>query len=604
MSSRDRQSRTRRRGAEASYDEASRDRYRVRSSRPGGSGAGGSDNGLAVTRRVFLALMGVVAARLAWLQVVQAGELSSKARNQNTNVVALHAKRGTIYDRNGNALAMSVECRTVYANPKEVSDPSGVADLLVENLGGDKSAYMDLLTQDTTFVYLYLKADADPADKLASALAEADLTGVYFLDDVKRTYPYGTVGAQVIGYVNSEGKALSGLELYYDEILTGTDGEMVMECGADGTPVAGGASDVTEARDGTDLVIGLDVDLQDVCERVITEAVETYSAGSGSVMVTDPRTGEIRAACSTPLPDFSNITDNASLNLKPVSSSYEPGSVFKVVTTSIGLEAGLFTPDTTYTVPARVLVGDDYVSDSDGRDYTMDMSVTTMMVRSSNAALAQLEQDVIGAQTFSEGVERFGIGKLTGIDFPGEVAGIVRPLDEYDGATAGSMAFGQALSIPAVQVVRAFGTVANGGVPMTPHFLVYRGDEEVSWPAGERVVSERTAAEETGMMRAVMQEGSGTLAQVEGYDFAGKTGTGEQASEEGGYQKGSYVASLCGFANADDPEVLVYAALNHTPYLSSASTALPFKEIAQQAVSILGVSPATSAAGTSDQTQS
>ncbi|WP_455139130.1 peptidoglycan D,D-transpeptidase FtsI family protein [Thermophilibacter sp.] len=604
MSSRDRQSRTRRRGAEASYDEASRDRYRVRSSRPGGSGAGGSDRGLAVTRRVFLALMGVVAARLAWLQVVQAGELSSKARNQTTNVVTLHAKRGTIYDRNGNALAMSVECRTVYANPKEVSDPSGVADLLVENLGGDKSAYMELLTEDTTFVYLYLKADADPADKLASALDEADLTGIYFLDDVKRTYPYGSVGAQVIGYVNAEGKALSGLELYYDDILTGTDGQMVMECGLYGTPVAGGAADVTEARDGTDLVIGLDVDLQDVCERVITEAVETYSAGSGSVMVTDPRTGEIRAACSTPLPDFSNITDNASLNLKPVSSSYEPGSVFKVLTTSIGIDAGLFTPDSTYTVPARVLVGNDYVTDSDGRDYTMDMSVTTMMVRSSNTAMAQLEQDVIGNETFAAGVERYGIGQLTGIDYPGEVAGIVRSLDEYDGATGGSMAFGQALAVPAVQIVRAFGAVANGGAPTTPHFLVYRDGEEVSWPAGDAVVSGQTATEEIGMMRAVMQEGSGRLAQVEGYDFAGKTGTGEQASEEGGYQRGSYVSSLCGFANADDPQVLVYAALNQTPYLSGESTALPFREIAEQAVTILGVSPATSAAGSPDQTQS
>ena len=594
----------RRRGAETSYDEASRDRYRVRSSRPGGSGSGGSDNGLSVTRRVFLALMGVVAARLAWLQVVQAGELSADARNQNTNVIALHAKRGTIYDRNGNALALSVECRTIYANPKEVSDPSGVADLLVEHLGGEKSAYMELLTQDTTFVYLYVRADQEPADELAAALDDADLTGVYFLEDTKRSYPYGTVGAQVIGFVNAEGTALSGLELYYDELFTGTDGEMIIEAGADGTPVAGGAFEINEARDGTDLVIGLDVDLQEACEQVISEAVETYSAGSGSVMVTDPRTGEIRAACSTPLPDFANLTDNSSLNLKPVSSSYEPGSVFKVITTSIGLDAGLFTPETTYTVPAEVLVGSSYVSDSDGRDYTMDMSVTTMMVRSSNAALAQLEQDVIGTETFSAGVERFGIGQLTGIDFPGEVAGIVRSPDEYDGGTAGSMAFGQALSVPAVQIVRAFGAVANGGVPTTPHFLVYRGDEEVSWPAGEAVISERTAAEETGMMRAVMQEGSGVLGQVKGYDFAGKTGTGEQASEQGGYERGSYVASLCGFANADDPEVLVYAALNQTPYLSSDSTALPFRDIAERAVSILGVKPAAGAAGGQAQTQS
>lgn len=594
MSSRDEQRRRRRPRPETSYDEASDDRYRVRASRPGGSGTGGSAHGLTATRRAFLALMGVVAARLAYLQIIKAPELASAARSQSTNVIALHAKRGTIYDRNGNALAMSVECQTVYANPTVVEDPSGVADALVETLGGDKGDYMDLLTQDTTFVYLGRQVDQTVADELKARLAEKGLEGVYYLSDTKRVYPYGTVGAQVLGFVNVDGTALSGLELYYDDVLTGTDGEMVMEAGADGTPIAGGAFEVHEAQDGTDLVLGLDIDLQDVCEQVITEAVQTYSAGSGSVMVTNPKTGEILAACSTPLPDFSNLTDNASLNLKPVTNSYEPGSVFKVITTSIGLEAGLFTPDTVYSVPPRVKVGDDYVSDVGGRDYTMDMSVTTMMVKSSNAALAQLAQDVIGADTFAEGVERWGIGELTGIDFPGEVPGIVPSRDEYDGATVGSMGFGQALSIPAVQVVRAFGAVANDGVPITPHFLVWKGEEEVSWPAGDQIVSKTTADEETGMMRAVMQEGSGMLAQVDGYDFAGKTGTGEQASEEGGYQKGSYVASLCGFANADDPEVLVYAALNHTPYLSSGSTALPFKEIAQQAVTILGVPPADS----------
>ena len=350
---------------------------------------------------------------------------------------------------------------------------------------------------------------------------------------------------------------------------------------------------MTEARDGIDLVTSIDVDLQAVCEDVISRAVETYSAESGSVMVTDPLTGEILAACSTPLPDFSNLEDASSLNLKLVSSAFEPGSLFKVLTTSIGIEGGFFTEDTVYTVPPQVLVGDDYVTDVDGRDYTMDMSVRDMLVKSSNTAMAQLVQDVIGAEAFSEGVARYGIGKATGIDFPGEVDGIVRSLEEYDGATAGSMAFGQGLAVPLVQIVRAFGAVANGGVPLTPHFLVYRGDEQVEWPAGDRIISEETAAQEVDMMRGVMAEGSGTTGQVEGYDFAGKTGTGEQASEDGGYRQGSYVSSLCAFANAEAPEILVYVGLNNTPYLSSGSAGVAFREIAQQAVGILGVSPAS-----------
>ena len=540
-----------------------------------------------------MGLLGIVAARLAWLQVFQSSELAAAAEAQRTNRVTLRAKRGTIYDRNGNALAVSVDCQTIYANPSAVEDPSGVSDALVKVLGGEKSAYMELLTQDTTFAYIERQVDQDLADQLATELQARKLTGVYFLDDTKRAYPYGNVGSQVIGYVGVDGNGLSGLEAYYEDVLIGTDGEMIFETGLTGTPIAGGATQITPARDGTDLVISLDVDLQEVAESVIAEAAKTFEAESGSVMITNPRTGEILAACSTPLADLDNLTDASALNLKAVSSAYEPGSVFKVLTTSIGIEGGFFTEDSVYTVPARVKVGDDYVTDVDNRDYTMDMSVKEMLARSSNTAMAQLVQDVIGAESFAEGVERFGIGQVTGIDFPGESAGIVRTIGEYDGSTAGSMAFGQGLAVPMVQIVRAFGAVANGGVPMTPHFLVYRGEEEVSWPAGERIISEETVAQEIDMMRAVMTDGTGASCQVNGYDFAGKTGTGEQADESGGYLANSFVSSLCGFANADDPEILLYVGLNHTPYHSSDSSGQAFKEIAEQAVSILGVQPAS-----------
>ena len=594
MSTRNRQNRPRRRTQpEASYDEASRARYRVRSSRPGGSGSGGSDHGFVITRRVFTILLGAVAARLAWLQGIDSGRLKSMAESQRTNVVTLHAKRGTIYDRNGNILAMSEECQTVYANPKAVSDPSGVSDILVKHLGGEKQDYMELLTADTTFVYIERQVDEDTAEELRHDLLEAELDGVYFLTDTKRVYPYGKVGAQIVGYVGTDGNGLSGLEFYYDDILTGTDGEMLMETGADGTPIAGGNSQVTEAKNGTDLVISIDIDLQEACEKIISEGVESYTSDSGSIMVTAPKTGEILAACSTPLPDFSNLEDASALNLKPVSSAYEPGSVFKVLTTSIGLDLGLYTKDTVYAVPAAYKVGDSYVTDDDGRDWTQDMTVAYMLAHSSNPAMSLLVEEVIGRQRFAEGIERYGIGHLTGIDFPGEIEGIVKTPDEYDGSTAGSMAFGQGLAIPMVQIVRAFGAVANDGVPCTPHFLISKGGEEVEWPQGDRIIAVDTANEETEMMRGVINEnyGTGRNARIEGYDFAGKTGTGEQASEEGGYAAFDYVSSLCGFANADDPDVLVYAGLNGTAYLALSSAAHVFRDTAQQAINIMGIPP-------------
>ena len=538
-------------------------------------------------------IVAAVALRLFWLQVVDGPRLASEAESRRTNVVTLTARRGTIYDRNGKVLAMSVECQTIYANPKVVENASAVAQVLAQNLGGVASDYVGDLTADTTFRYIKRQVDQDVADKIKQELSDQGLAGIYYLKDSKRVYPYGSTGAQILGFVGSEGTGLSGLEYYYNDILTGTDGQMIMETGLGGTPIAGGTSEVTEAQNGTDIMLSIDIDLQEEAERIITEGVETYQSESGSVMVSDPKTGEIYAACSTPLPDFSNLTDSSSLDLKLVSQSYEPGSVFKVITTSIGYDLGLYTPDTVYNVPARYTLGDNYVQDDDGRDYAEDMTVRYMLQHSSNPAMALLANEVIGPKRFAEGVEKFCIGQKTGIDFPGETTGIVKSYDEYDGTTAGYMAFGQSVAIPLIQIIRAFAAVGNQGTLTTPHFLIAKAGEKVDWPSGGQAISAEACEQEIDAMRAVMTDGTGKNGAVEGYDIAGKTGTGEQAKDgSDGYEGYYYVASLCGFANADDPEVLVYAGLNGTSHLALGSAAHIFHDVMQQSVAILGIAPA------------
>lgn len=538
-------------------------------------------------------IVAAVALRLFWLQVVDGPRLASEAEGRRTNVVTLTARRGTIYDRNGKVLAMSVECQTIYANPKVVENASAVAQVLAQNLGGVASDYVGDLTADTTFRYIKRQVDQDVADKIKQELSDQGLAGIYYLKDSKRVYPYGSTGAQILGFVGSEGTGLSGLEYYYNDILTGTDGQMIMETGLGGTPIAGGTSEVTEAQNGTDIMLSIDIDLQEEAERIIAEGVETYQSESGSVMVSDPKTGEIYAACSTPLPDFSNLTDSSSLDLKLVSQSYEPGSVFKVITTSIGYDLGLYTPDTVYNVPARYTLGDNYVQDDDGRDYAEDMTVRYMLQHSSNPAMALLANEVIGPKRFAEGVEKFCIGQKTGIDFPGETAGIVKSYDEYDGTTAGYMAFGQSVAIPMIQIIRAFAAVGNQGTLTTPHFLIAKAGEKVDWPSGGQAISAEACEQEIDAMRAVMTDGTGKNGAVEGYDIAGKTGTGEQAKDgSDGYEGYYYVASLCGFANADDPEVLVYAGLNGTSHLALGSAAHIFHDVMQQSVAILGIAPA------------
>ncbi len=580
-------------GRLSSYDEETRSRWQQRNDREGGGGPGGFDGGIRLVLFLFLGIFSFVILRLVWLQAIDPQHLAERGEENRTNAVVLTAKRGTIYDRNGNVLAISVECRDFFCNAQEVNDTTGAANILAQYLTPPRSEILRDLMSDQTFVYLQRQVDKATAEKIEAELEAKHIRGVYSIASSKRDYPYGSAAGQVLGVVGVDGQGLSGLELYYDDILTGVDGEMIMETGAGGTPIAGAASRITEPTDGTDIIISLDIDIQQIAEREIQVSVEDYKADSGSVVVMDPKTGEILACCSTPLldPNAFPEVDDQSLSLKPVATSYEPGSIFKLLTSAIGLDSGKVTTSTVYTVPPELLVGDDYVADDDGRDYTMIMDLAEMLRRSSNTGLSMVAQESIGAETFSEGVDRFGIGHLTGIDYPGEATGIVRTLEEYDGSTLGSMAFGQGVAVPMMQMIRAIGSLANKGVPCTPHFLMSADNVEKTWPKGEQVVSEVTCEQVIEMMRGIVRDGTAVNAQVPGYDIAGKTGTGQQSSEEGGYKPDSFVASLIGVAPAYDPEVLVYVGLNGTPYLASVSAAVTFSTIMSEALTDMGIQP-------------
>lgn len=542
---------------------------------------------------LFVAALAVLAVgKLLWLTVIDGPRLAAKAEANRTNTVTLQAKRGTIYDRNGNVLAMSAECRTLYCDPKQVSDAHAAAQVLAEQLGGTAQDYLSALTQDTTFVYLKKKVDTSVADEVVAALSKTGVTGVYELPDMKRVYPYGAVAGQILGVVGADGDGLTGLELQYNDILSGVDGERTMEMGRDGTPIAGGAYRETASQDGTDIVISLDIDVQEMAERQIVEGQETYKAESGHVIALDPSTGEILAACTTPLLDLTDTSEAATeaLTLRSVTDSYEPGSVLKVVTTAVGIDSGSFTAETSFDVPASTQVGDDTVTDDDGRDYAMSMTPREIMRRSSNVG-AVLMGRAIGTDAYQKGLASFGIGQATGIDYPGEVSGLVTAGPSFTVTNLGVMAFGQGLAIPTIQTARAVAAIANKGVLTTPHFLIYKGTEKVQWPEGTRACSPETAATVTDVMETVVTEGTAKNAAVDGYDVAAKTGTGEQADESGGYKSDSFLSSLVGFAPAKDPQVLVYVAFNGVPYHASVSAAPVFSAIMGEALLDMGVSP-------------
>jgi cell division protein FtsI (penicillin-binding protein 3) len=349
--------------------------------------------------------------------------------------------------------------------------------------------------------------------------------------------------------------------------------------------------------DGSDIVVSIDINVQRIAEEQIVAGVSKYKADSGSVMVTDPKTGEILAACSTPLFNLSDmsVVEPGATSLRAVSDSYEPGSIFKIVTAGIALDQSEVKDKDQWLVPAYYLVGNNYVSDDDGRNWDMDMSLREILRRSSNAGAALVAQEVIGQNDFVAGMKAFGIGTKTGIDYPGEVEGIVKEASEFDGSTLGTMGFGQALAVPAVQMVRAAGAVANGGVAMTPHFLVSVDMEKKEWPKGTRVMSKRNATLLTDMLCDVIEEGTGTLAPVPGHRIAGKTGTAQQADlEKGGYKLGSFSSSLLGYGPAEDPKVLVYVGLNGTDYHSTDSSAPLFSAIMSEALTDMSIMPTES----------
>ena len=536
------------------------------------------------------AVLGVT--RLADYQLFNAERYRTEADARRLLSQTLYAKRGTIYDRNGNVLVSSVECSNVYVNPQLIKkkDRSRAIAALVEALGMEEADVAACVDKDTTFVYVKRQVDQEDAD----ALMDKNISGIELEPSVKRVYPYGNLASQVLGVVNIDNVGVTGLEHYYDEVLTGTNGSLVRERALDGSFIAGGAYKKVPATDGMDIVLSLDVNIQRAAEEALAPVVERIGATSGSVVVTDPLTGEILACCSNPTYDQADLANASTedMNLRAVTDAYEPGSVFKTFVCAAGIDDGLITPDTEFAVPASVKVGDDDVRDADRRDYGLTMTVREILRRSSNTGMV-LVGEKIGADAFAEDVVgKFGFGSASGVDFPGESLGIVRKRADYDGASLGSMSFGQGIAIAPIEMVRAMHAIANKGVMTTPHFLKTRAGDEVDWTDGEaRACSEQAAAQVADMMRTVVDEGTGMGARIEGYEVSGKTGTAERAAEgQSGYLESNYMSSFMGFVSTTDPRVQCYVTLDGTAAGSDA--ALPvFKSIMEEALSSLGINP-------------
>ena len=537
---------------------------------------------------IFTLAFGVMLARAVWLQAVRAHALGTRATSQHREVVVVPAGRGTIVDRTGVQLAIGEETTTVYANPRHVLRPRAVALAAGKVLGLDPRTLYPLLA-DRSRGFVYLQRKADPAR--AAELRRRGFEGVGFYPEERRTYPQRTVAAQVLGFAGLDNKGLAGLELGLDRTLAGRPGRQTVVKDALGRVID--VRGIQAERPGRDVVLTLDHTVQANAEAVLRATVRRWHARSATAVVLDPRTGGVLAMAVAPGFDANRYpaTRSALHRNRAVTDTFEPGSTYKVVTVGAALIEKLVSPSTTYTLPYSIQVADRVVHDAEERA-TETMSVAQILSRSSNVGAVTLAQ-LLGKERLARWVARFGFGRETGVDFPGESAGIVLPPDRWSGSTIGNVPIGQGIAVTPIQLAAAYATIANRGVWTRPHLVERTAGLPRRRPERRRVLPGVVAAQLNTMLRLVVTEGTGTLAAVPGYTVAGKTGTAAKPEPEGGYSESRYVASFVGFVPATKPRLVILVTVDEPrgTIWGGVVAAPAFAEIARFDLQYLEVQP-------------
>jgi cell division protein FtsI (penicillin-binding protein 3) len=558
------------------------------------------------TRRRLIGLLVVlvlvfvaVGIRLIDLQALGRDRYTRLGLDQRVRTVQLAAERGSVFDRNGHDIAVSVPQQTVWANPHVVKDPAGYAAKLAPIVGVDESVLRDRLSQrDKGFVYLARKVD----DATVLKVKALGLAGVDLVPESKRFYPAGELGGSVLGFVGTDNGGLGGLEGQYDNTLAGKPGKLSVEQDPQGRQLPGGTRDMVPSQRGGDLVLTIDQGIQYQSEQVLAEEVTKAKAKGGVAVVMDVTTGNVLAMASVDGATGSRPAGPAPANERnrPVVDVYEPGSTNKVITVAGALEDGVITPDTAFPTPGELNIGGTAYKDE--ATHPSSMPVRDIVRLSSNVGTIQIARQ-LQKERFDAYLRAFGFGSPTGLGFPGEANGLVLPLSQYSDTSLASMPIGNGLAVTAMQMLDVYTTIANGGATRPPRLVSAtvgkdgtRHDEPA--PASRPVVSPQTAATMRGMLQGVVESGTGTNAQIPGYQVAGKTGTARKPPYDKPPYK--YVASFAGFAPADTPRLAAIVVLDEPQnnYFGGQVAAPAFARIMEFALRVERVLPGGAAPAT------
>ena len=555
----------------------------------------------------YLLLIG----RVAFIEFFQSASLQELAYEQQTRDRLITPKRGSILDRNGEGIALTETVNAVSVIPVQVVEKEKTAQYLAEKLELEYEAVLEKVQQKVALVRI--KAKVEP--ELAAEIREAAYPGVEVDEDVRRIYPYSELAAQVIGFVGKDNQGIIGLEAKYDELLEGEQGKILTLTDSRGNEVDSEQERIPPV-DGKNLVTTLDVVMQQYAEQTIKKAVETKGAKKGLIIILNPQNGEIYAMANYPTFDlndpftinnaelaavwdtFSQEEQNDHLNQMwrnaAINDTYEPGSTFKIVTSSAGLEEKVVSPESGFYCRGFHVAGDRQIKCwRYPRTHGSETFVQGVQ-NSCNPVFMEIGER-LGAETFLEYMQKFGFAEKTGVDLAGEATGIIHKLENIGPVELATMSFGQSFQITPLQLLRAASAIVNGGHLITPHFAKGIADENgnmvenFQYSRGEQIISRETSETMKGILESVVSEGTGSKAYIPGYRIGGKTATSEKLPR----RSGKYIASFMSFAPAEDPQVMALVLVDEPQgvYYGGTVAGPVMQELLQNILPYLGVEP-------------
>jgi cell division protein FtsI (penicillin-binding protein 3) len=547
---------------------------------------------------LFFAALAVIGGKAVQLQVYQGGWLLAKANDQYFKSFQTVGKRGTIYDRNGNELAVSTRVTSIAARPAGLKQDRNAYRKLAGALNRSPKSVQRVIKAKKPFVWLKRKA----TPKETEAVKALQLPGIEFVSEYNRFYPKTTLAAQALGFTGLDANGLEGIEFYYDRYLSGSNRqvEIFRDALGDGFKKDSTAAD---GHGGGNLYLTIDQTIQYIAEKALTEVVDRHKARAGIAIVMRPDTGEILAMAQAPLfnPNAHPRIKKSLWRNRAITDQFEPGSTMKIFSAAAALEsAGIHPNDIFYCENGAYRIGRNVVHDTKKHGW---LSLQQIVKFSSNIGAVKISEK-IGPQRLHRILNQFGFGQKTGFDSPGETPGSLADYSHWSDIDTAAVAFGHGISVSALQLVSAVSAIANNGVLMKPHVVARITNAEGKTvkrfepQTVRRVISAGTAQLVKDILKTVMTEGgTGTNAALEGYSACGKTGTARKLDNTGRYSNKHHIASFVGFAPADRPAISVLVVVDEPQgnYYGGVVAAPAFKRIAEESLHYLGVPPESGA---------